>query len=374
MRDRLGKVLLVLGSAVVTWMVADLVLLLVLGPVRTVEDFYEPDRQCGYRMKPNLEFVFASPYHGYAATVRTNELGWRDDPVWVPKPPGTYRVLLLGDSMTAGLEVDKDETFESVCERRLAAQRPTEVINSGVRGYNLDNIIGSFQSYGLRVDPDLVVYVFTDNDLTGSETFQPETADASRGFSLHGLVGRLATYSHITYRIELLRQRILLRRMRDREPAGDARHQEHPRDVQLPGGIVSFFSVSDWEAHAPFLRTAQRIEYLAKMCAEHGIPFVLAGAPQREAIDPEAERFLSHVLRKPLDFDGMSHYLDWVASRLGVERFDPTPAFRQHLAADGDYWFHKDNHLNVRGHRLMGELLAAKIETLWSAPKAPASP
>lgn len=366
MRDRLGKLLLVIGSVIVTWLVADLVLLLVFGPVRTVEDFYEPDRQCGYRMKPDLEFVFASPYHGYAATIRTNELGWRDDPIWVPKPPGTYRVLLLGDSMTAGLEVDKDETFEAVCERRLATQRPTEVLNSGVRGYNLDNIIGSFQSDGLRVEPDLVVYVFTDNDLTGKETFEPETTDASRGFSLRGLVGRVATYSHITYRLELLRQRIQLRRARDHEPPGDVRH--------LPGGIVSFFSVSDWEAYAPFLQTARRIEYLARACAEHGIPFVLAGAPQREAIDPEAQRFLSEVLQEPLDFDGMSRYLDWVAGRLGVERFDPTPTFRQRLATDKDYWFHKDGHLNARGHHLMGELLAAKIETLWSAPRPSGSP
>jgi lysophospholipase L1-like esterase len=359
MRDRLGKLLLVVGSVVVTWVVADLVLLFVFGPVRTVEGFYEPDPQCGYRMKPNLEFVFASPYHGYEAVVRTNELGLRDDPIRVPKPVGTYRVLLLGDSMTAGLEVDKDATFEAVCERLLTARRPTDVVNSGVRGYNLDNIIGSLQEVGLKLDPDLVVYVFTDNDLTGSDTFQPETTDASRGFTLRGFVGRIATYSHITYRIELLRQRIQLRRARDHKP---------PSNVQeLPGGIVSFFTVSDWQAYAPFLRTAQRIEYLAHTCAEHGIPFVLAGAPQREAIDPKAQQFLRDVLEKPLDFDGMSRYLDWVATRLGVERFDPTPEFRRRLAADGDYWFHKDGHLNVRGHRLMGELLAAKIEGVWSA-------
>jgi lysophospholipase L1-like esterase len=359
MREFLGRSLLVCGGVVGTLLVVDLVFLLVNGPVRTVEDFYEPDARFGYRMRPNLEFVFASPYHGYHATVRTNELGLHDDPVSRPKPPGTFRVLLIGDSMTAGLEVDKDETFEAVCERLLGARRPTEVVNAGVRGYNLDNIVGYLDAEGLDLEPDLVVYVFTDNDLTSENTFSPEGTDISRGFSLHGFLGRVATYSHIAYRIEILRQRMTLRRLRD-QPRADA------TSIQLPGGIVAFFTNSDWMAHPAFILTARRIEHLARACAARGVPFLLAGAPQREAIDPESRQFLTAQLGRDrnVDFDGMSRYLDWVASKLGVARFDPTPDFRTRLARDGDYWFHKDGHLNARGHRLLGELFAARIESL----------
>ena len=370
MRERLGKLLLVVGSVVGTLLLTDIVFLVAHGPVRTVENFYEPDARFGYRMRPNLEFVFASPYHGYHATVRTNELGLRDDPVPLPKPSGTFRVLLIGDSMTAGLEVDKGATFEATSERLLGARRSTEVVNAGVRGYNLDNIVGYLDAEGLKLQPDLVVYVFTDNDLTTATTFQPEKGDISRGFSVHGFVGRLATYSHIAYRIEILRQRIALRRLRDRQDA-DA------TTVQLPGGIVSFLTNSDWPAHPGFILTAQRIEHLVRACAEREIPFLLANAPQRETIDPESRRFLTAQLGADhkLDFDGMSRYLDWVASKLEVPRFDPTPEFRSRLARDGDYWFHKDGHLNDRGHRLLGELLAARIESLLEpgAVRAPDS-
>jgi hypothetical protein len=144
----LGKLLLAAASVLVTLVAADLLLLAVLGPVRVVENFYEPDARCGYRMRPNLVFEFASPYHGYRATVRTNALGLRGPDVVVPKPAGTYRVLLLGDSMTAGLEVNENETFAAVCVERLRGPRHVEVVNAGVRGYNLDNVRLVCNRYG----------------------------------------------------------------------------------------------------------------------------------------------------------------------------------------------------------------------------------
>jgi hypothetical protein len=142
LRSHHGKILLALASVVATLVAVDLVLLAVHGPVRVVEDFYEPEPRFGYRMRPNLDFVFASPYHGYRARVHTNSRGLRDDEITVPKPPGVFRILLLGDSMTAGLEVERQASFESVCESHLRTHAPVEIVNAGVRGYNLDNIIG----------------------------------------------------------------------------------------------------------------------------------------------------------------------------------------------------------------------------------------
>ena len=58
-------------------------------------------------------------------------------------------------------------------------------MNAGVRGYNLDNIVGYLDAEGLALDPDLVVYVFTDNDLTTEPAFRPEKTDASRVCNRH---------------------------------------------------------------------------------------------------------------------------------------------------------------------------------------------
>jgi lysophospholipase L1-like esterase len=356
LRSFWGNLLLVVASLVVTIVLFDLVLLLVLGPVRVIEDFYQPDPRFGYRMRSNLEFRFASPYHGYDATVRTNSLGLRDGEVASPKPAGTLRILLLGDSMTAGLEVDKDQTFEAVAEKALARQRPVEVINAGVRGYNLDNIIGWLHSEGLGLEPDLVIYFFTDNDITSEAAWSPAGSDISRGFKISGLVGRLATYSHVLDRVTVLRQRWEVRRQRD-----DPRRATGP--TYLPGGLVSCFSYHDFDAQAGFRLTAQRIERLHDLCAAQGIPFWLATTPQREEIEPEAQARLASLVPARLDFDGVTRFLDWVAQRLDTPRFDATAAFRTALPQDGTYWYHRDGHLNPRGHRLLGEQLARAIGT-----------
>jgi lysophospholipase L1-like esterase len=356
----LGKLLLTVASAVVTLVAVDLVLLAVLGPVHVLEDFYTPDPRFGYRMRPHAVFEFANPYHGYHATVRTNALGLRGPEVRVPKTPGVYRILLAGDSMTAGLEVNQEETFAAGCERLLGATRRTEVINAGVRGYNLDNVLGFLRAEGLALEPDLVVYVFTDNDLITKPAYSPASADVSRGFSLGGVRGRLMAYSHLTYRLELLRQQLLLRRQRDRREERAARQT-------LPGGLVTFFTHAPDDPAEPFQLTADRIAALAEMCRARGIDFMLAAAPQREEIDPHAQAWLERQLAGqlgPLDFDGERRYLDHVAARIGVPRIDPIPAFRAHFPDDHDYWFHRDGHLNRRGHERMAAVLAEAIEKL----------
>lgn len=124
MRVAWGKILLVAGSSLGCIVAVDLVLLALHGPVHVVEDFYEAAPVYGYRMRPNTDFFFANAFRGFAAQVHTNDHGLRDDDFQVPKRAGELRVLLVGDSFTAGLEVDRKDTFEAICESRLARRGP----------------------------------------------------------------------------------------------------------------------------------------------------------------------------------------------------------------------------------------------------------
>jgi hypothetical protein len=362
-RRRLALAGLGLGSVLATAVAVDVALRVARGPVRVVEDFYAPDPRCGYRMRPHIVFEFANPYHGYRATVRTNGHGLRGPEFQVRKPPGLFRILLLGDSMTAGLEVGEDATFAAICRRMLASERPVEVINAGVRGWNLDNVRCFLETDGLAWEPDVVVYLFVDNDVTAAAEFAPNRTDTGRRWTPRGLAARLAAHSHVLYRLALLREQRLLRRARDRD-AGAGRADA------VPGGIVALFSRSaDDPAFGP---TTARIERLAVLCRERGIRFVLAGVPHRQEIEPEAQRWLQAHVPFQLDADGVRHYLDRVAGTAGATRLDPVPVFRDRLPADRTYWWHRDDHLNERGHRLLGELLGSCIASLpeWRSPGA----
>lgn len=56
-------------------------------------------------------------------------------PAQAPRPAGAPRIIFLGDSLTAGLGLDLDESFPSLIQDRLDAQGyEYEVVNAGVSG------------------------------------------------------------------------------------------------------------------------------------------------------------------------------------------------------------------------------------------------
>lgn len=96
-----------------------------------------------------------------------NPMGFRGPPVEVPKPPATYRVLLLGGSTTHGFLVDDDQTIDAHLRRILHVPQAArvEVVNLG--GDGLDAICEQerLASEGLALEPDAVVLHTGINDV-----------------------------------------------------------------------------------------------------------------------------------------------------------------------------------------------------------------
>lgn len=103
------------------------------------------------------------------AQVEINALGLRDREIEVAKPAGTYRVLILGDSVTFGWGVAQEQVFPEVLERLWNELPPAgfssvEVINAGVGNYNTSQEVAYFAERGLALAPDLVILAFFLND------------------------------------------------------------------------------------------------------------------------------------------------------------------------------------------------------------------
>jgi lysophospholipase L1-like esterase len=102
--------------------------------------------------------------------METNSLSFRGPEISVEKPPGTFRVLGLGDSATWGTRVQEPETYLRVLEGELAkssnqsARVHFEVINTGVGGYSTYQELVTLERYGLPLCPDLVIVGFVHND------------------------------------------------------------------------------------------------------------------------------------------------------------------------------------------------------------------
>jgi lysophospholipase L1-like esterase len=125
------------------------------------DKFYVADKLVGWSYRPGAtgEFVGPQPYPiTFRTHVRINSLGLRG-PELTPVPPRGLRVLVLGDSLTSGLEVAEDETYSAV-GAQLLSQRlgvGVQVVNAGVRGYGTDQELLFYRERLKQLHPDVVI-------------------------------------------------------------------------------------------------------------------------------------------------------------------------------------------------------------------------
>jgi lysophospholipase L1-like esterase len=104
-----------------------------------------------------------SSAHLMDVPVQINSDGLRDDEYAVERNE-RRRIVFLGDSLTFGWGVEKEQSFEHLLERELDRTHPTEILNLGIGNYNTSQEVSLFEAKGLRYQPDLVVLFYFIND------------------------------------------------------------------------------------------------------------------------------------------------------------------------------------------------------------------
>jgi lysophospholipase L1-like esterase len=98
---------------------------------------------------------------------RINSAGFRDREFPRSKPPGVFRIVAIGDSVTFGSLEEPLESWTKHLERALnerARGVTFEVLNLGVTGYNVTRVAERLRVLGLEYQPDLVLYGYVLND------------------------------------------------------------------------------------------------------------------------------------------------------------------------------------------------------------------
>ncbi|MGE5191519.1 MAG: hypothetical protein ACM3U2_03390 [Deltaproteobacteria bacterium] len=121
-----------------------------------------------HTLKPSHNFAVKSPDTGQRIRLAVNSLGLRGPEPAVPKPPGTCRVLCLGDDSTFAQGIPEVETFCAVLQAELAGKRPgsaVEVVNAGVPDYCPLLSYLQYRHALLALQPDLVILNFDMSDI-----------------------------------------------------------------------------------------------------------------------------------------------------------------------------------------------------------------
>jgi hypothetical protein len=135
---------------------------------RFTGSFFTTDPLLGWSLRPDAS---GWQVDEGVAWVRINSHGYRDRERTLSKPPGVFRVAVLGDSFTEARQVNLEKSFTSLAEEELNRRnccggRRVEVLNFGTLGYNTGQEFLLLRERVWKFDPDMVILeFFAGNDI-----------------------------------------------------------------------------------------------------------------------------------------------------------------------------------------------------------------
>jgi lysophospholipase L1-like esterase len=134
--------------------------------LQSQKGLFQLDAQSGFSMRPNVCVHLQS--NEYDQVLRTNSRGFVGPEIPALKPAGEFRIVVLGDSYTAGGQVPHTQNYTALLEDRLHASGYTSmrVINAGIGGCGTLCQAGVLRENIGWMQPDLVVVsVFVGNNI-----------------------------------------------------------------------------------------------------------------------------------------------------------------------------------------------------------------
>jgi lysophospholipase L1-like esterase len=224
---------------------------------------------------------------------RISSAGLRDDEMSLAKAPGTYRIAAIGDSLTHGSGGPRENSYPEQLQQLLEARATGtrfEVLNLGVPGYNIEQVVERFRVRALPFQPDAILYGYVLNDPQAfsieAEALRTLRDEVERGVETdaRGPLGRWLAHARL---YQLARQWSLrrsslaaLRAQMPNDPAYEAaRSGDHTRYFRAIH--------ADGEGRA---RLERGLDSLAALARDHELPVLVAIFPLfgRDGASPDA--------------------------------------------------------------------------------------
>jgi lysophospholipase L1-like esterase len=118
---------------------------------------------------------------------RQNSHGFRVPEYTIAHPPGTFRIVIVGDSNTWGDGIEAEDLYHQMLQKRFdethSSGKPrVEVVALGISGSNIWDNVTRLLVHGEQLRPDLVLVQFFENDLDyrGYQALLREDLDEDR--------------------------------------------------------------------------------------------------------------------------------------------------------------------------------------------------
>jgi len=347
------------------------------------------DPACGRRPLPNQSgrYLKGSRIDGRYAM---NSGGWNNPRDYtVPRPAGTKRICIVGDSYVEAVHVQPGQPMFAVAERLMnKPDRPVQWYSFGVSGFGTAQEYEVIRHYVLDYHPDIVVMLFVENDVWDCS---PYIAPIARWYPTYCLdkAGELeliptrgvlprSRLRGLIKRSALARYLYMQKGLRFKRPRGRVEvGQAFLRDDSLQGELsaISRGLSLDERQEKSWELIGKLLEACRDECGRRGALFALAYRGDIDLIDSAASK--TEYAPAPRDKDPYclteriqqtgQDRLAPLAKQLGIPYLDLTGPLCHLVEQTGrSYRFPDDYHYNAAGHETVGEALAQWCERLLS--------
>jgi hypothetical protein len=336
-------------------------------------DLGMPDRDTGWALRPGAEGLIRRE-NKQGVYVRINSDGLRDREHSIPKPASTFRIAVLGDSLCEATEVPLEKTFWRILEREISTcairrERRIEVINFGVAGFSTAQQLITLQTKVWKYQPDIVLLAFTNSDV--SENFRPLSGQPLAPY-YHEEHGRLLLDDSFRalIRYECLRNArgLVAQHLRVAQLATRLlqRWRAHPASA-APDLDKLYLESSDPDWQAAWRVTDALLREIHRETNEHGAQLWITTTSNDIQVHPDAR--VREAFARGLGVDDLSYpdrRIRSLCSREGIPVIILAEemtryAEHNHVYLHGFEPALGHGHWNENGHRLAGELIAARF-------------
>ncbi len=254
-----------------------------------------------------------------------NSLGYRDSEHSLEKPEGVFRLVLIGDSVAEGRDVEADSAFGRVLERDLNARgdgRRYEVILLAHIGYSTSQEIVLLEDVAFRYHPDLILWSYCLND-PAHPVYHNANGDLGRYYN--------RPCSYLLARVEAFAFRV----------------KQKYRGLECPTEFHAFIHCAFWP------EVEENLRHIGQLALRNRVPVVFIIHPvfEKETGLPYSLRDVHVRLTDQARANGFD-----VVDLLETFRAYPSSELKIENATYYDPW-----HMNERGHRVAADAIEPHI-------------
>jgi hypothetical protein len=377
--------LLGLGGVVIALVIAELVLRS-LGPV--VDPYAaNPWLGCvGWAGRPHQQVDWVTDE--YVTTEVINSAGLPDVEHSYAKPPGVFRILIVGDSFVESWQVKVEDSFPRLLERLLNENRSPdgprfEVIKVGYRGWGTYQGLLYWRCEGYRYSPDLVLLSFTSNDIIDNWQVSAPNRPPAPYFTLDN--GELALHNFpspppppevqprdlqeylfkhfVAYRIAKKGWETMRLRLEEAQASAERKAEPTRNEYPVLQVLIPLYGSSySPEYEQAWQLTAALLRQMRAETSEKGAAFAVFSNAQPWVSYPVAEEVFkeraSELQGGEYDFGKPDRLVGDLLQEIGVPFLSMDPAFKVEAADQSVPWlFFREGHYTERGHRFVAGLL-----------------